>query len=202
MFANLLVNQKEDSLAYQMMKIQNELNLPGLVFECKQYIVDLKLPNIFEERIKKNAWKKKVKESIVRENEKELKQDMQTFKKLKQSELINEKFGMRKYVKELNVNEARTLFKHRCKMTRYVKMNYKNEPKYLKSLWKCQNCSNMDSESHILWCKEYSNLREDKNLQNIKDLSQYIQKVVKLREKQEENKKDKTKVDNTPAVGK
>ena len=120
-----------------MMKIQDELELPGLVSECKQYLVDLELPNIFEEMVKKNAWKKMVKKAILRENEKELKEDMLTFRKLKQSDLTNEKFGMRNYIRELNVKEARTIFKHRCKMTRYVKMIYKNDSRYSTFLWKC-----------------------------------------------------------------
>ena len=73
-------------------------------------------------------------------------------------------------------------------MTRYVKMNYKGDKMYSKLLWKCENCTNMDSESHILWCSEYSDLREGKNLNNNKDLCEYIQKVMKKREKQEQNK--------------
>ena len=127
-----------------------------------------------------------LKRAILRENEKELKEDMKKFKKLKESELINERFGIKKYIIELRTNDGRALFKHRCKMTRYVKMNYKNEPNYSRSLWKCENCAKIDSESHILWCTEYSELREGKNLKENKDLAKYLQKVLKLREKKEE----------------
>ena len=185
MFANLVVNQKETSLAHQIAKIQDELKLPGLISECKQFITDLTLPNIFEEKIKKNVWKNMVKRAILRENERELKEDMKKFRKLKESEHTNEKFGIKNYIYELKTKEARALFKHRCKMTRYIKMNYKNEPKYSRSLWKCENCANIDSESHILWCKEYTELREGKNLKDNKDLAEYLQKVITLREKKE-----------------
>ena len=41
--------------------------------------------------------------------------------------------------------------------------------------------------------KEYSYLRHGINLQDNKELCNYIQKVVKLREKQEENKSNRTK---------
>ena len=75
-------------------------------------------------------------------------------------------------------------------MTRYIKMNYKNDPKYSKTLWKCEACSNIDSESHILRCKEYEDLRDGKDLQNNQDLCEYIQKVIKIREKQEESPKN------------
>ena len=126
--------------------------------------------------------------------------------KLKNSKLINENFGMKNYIKNLKVEESRTMFKHRCKMTRYVKMNYKNEPRYSKSLWKCENCENIDSESHILWCESYKDIRSGKNLENDKDLCDYIQKVMKIRKKHDEitqkTPKNSEKFDNTPAMDK
>ena len=92
---------------------------------------------------------------------------------------------MRGYLKELNVSESRTFFKHRTRMTRYAKTNFKNDPHYAKSLWKCDNCPNIDSEQHILWCKEYEDLRLDKDLSNNKELCQYLKEALKLRAKQE-----------------
>ena len=46
-----------------------------------------------------------VKRAILRENEKELKEDMKKFKKLKESELINERFGIKKYIIELKTKD-------------------------------------------------------------------------------------------------
>ena len=73
-------------------------------------------------------------------------------------------------------------------MTRYVKMNYKGNPQYEKQLWKCNKCSKIDSEEHILWCESYKELRKGRNLQNNKDLCQYLQQVIKKRMKRNETK--------------
>ena len=65
-----------------------------------------------------------VKIKIKEENEKYLKESMMEYKKLKNSKLVNENFGIKDYVKNLTVEEARTVFKHRTSMTRYTKFNY------------------------------------------------------------------------------
>ena len=184
-FVSYILNQNDESLALQMLKIQEKLKLPGLVKECKTIITDLRLPDIFTQKITHNSWSNIVKGVIFEENEKELKNDMEKFKKTKNSDLVGETFGMRGYLKELNVSESRTFFKHRTRMTRYAKTNFKNDPHYAKSLWKCDNCPNIDSEQHILWCKEYEDLRLDKDLSNNKELCQYLKEALKLRAKQE-----------------
>ena len=68
-------------------------------------------------------------------------------------------------------------------MTEHVKRNFSNEPKYRYDLWKCDSCrKNIDTQSHILWCEAYTNLRENRNLDNDKDLVWYITQVLKRRE--------------------
>ena len=63
-----------------------------------------------------------------------------------------------------------------------VKMNRKNDPKYAQDLWKCDDCHSMDSQAHIVWCPAYAALREGKDLECDKDLVEYYQKVMKIRE--------------------
>ena len=77
-------------------------------------------------------------------------------------------------------------------MTCYVKMNYKGNPQYEKQLWKSNKCLKIDSEEHILWCESYKEFRKGKNLQNSKDLCQYLQQVIKRREGDEEKRNKKT----------
>ena len=72
-------------------------------------------------------------------------------------------------------------------------MNYKGDQSYAKKLWKCDDCKNMDSEQHILWCTIFTHLRESKNLD--KDLCQYLQKVNKIRAKDELKGLGKEKMD-------
>ena len=122
---------------------------------------------------------------VKEENEKELKEQMRKYKKIKNSNLLNEDFSTKDYIKTLSVFEARAIFKHRTKMSRYFQMNYKSNPSYAKQLWKCRACNQIDSESHILWCIGFKEIRENKNLKCDKDLCQYLIQVQKIREKQE-----------------
>ena len=100
--------------------------------------------------------------SVKSENEKVLKEKMEGFSKLEDLIILEEEHGTKDYIKNLSVHEARNMFKHRCKMSRYVKMNYKNDYMYSKKLWKCDECQKMDTEKHILWCNGYSHIRENK----------------------------------------
>ena len=52
-FMNHILHLDSKSLAKEIQIIQNTLNLPSLTKECKEYIRELDLPNIFEEKIKK-----------------------------------------------------------------------------------------------------------------------------------------------------
>ena len=68
-------------------------------------------------------------------------------------------------------------------MTQYVKRNYPNDPKYRQSLWQCVGCkSAIDTQSHVMWCQAYSDLRKNKDFNDDKDLANYIEEVLKIRE--------------------
>ena len=109
---------------------------------------------------------------------------MLKYEKLRKSELINEEFGTKLYVKTLSVADARIIFKKRVSMTQCVKMNYMSDLRYLKSMWLCDSCqSSIDSMDHVLWCGSYRELREGKNLKNDKDLAIYLLAVFKIRSK-------------------
>jgi hypothetical protein len=69
-------------------------------------------------------------------------------------------------------------------MTRYVKMNYMSEFKYVKELWQCDSCQrNIDSMNHVMWCPSYRELRETRNLDDDKDLARYLHNVMAIRSK-------------------
>ena len=64
-----------------------------------------------------------------------------------------------------------------------AKMNFKNKDNYSKELWQCDSCEkSIESQSHLLWCPAYANLRDGKNLRDDKDLIVYIKKVMQVRE--------------------
>ena len=84
----------------------------------------------------------------------------------------DEEFCTKEYFKTLNIFDARTIFKMRAKMTQYVKWNYQNDVKNRAQLWQCSSCqSSIDTQSHITWCPAYSDLRENRSLENDKDLA-------------------------------
>jgi hypothetical protein len=69
------------------------------------------------------------------------------------------------------------------------KMNYMNNPKYKSELWSCDSCeTHIDSQSHILYCPAYKQLREGKSLTSDSDVVEYFKKVVEIRMKLNLNK--------------
>ena len=89
---------------------------------------------------------------------------------------------MKLYVQNLKLHEASTKF-----LMMPAKMNMKNNPKFAKEQWNCDACKRIDSQSHVLWCPFFAPLREGKDVKNDKDLVDYFQKVLKIREEIEEN---------------
>ena len=126
-----------------------------------------------------------MKEKIGKANKMEIKEKMSNFKKIKNGKMMEESSETKDYIKNLFVHEARAVFKHRTCMTRYIQWNYKNDPRYIKNSWKCNFCGRIDSESHILFCEQFRDLRNGKDLQNDKDLATYLYKVNMIRKKED-----------------
>ena len=80
------------------------------------------------------------------------------------------------------MHSARTKFALRTKMTKTVKLNFKNDPANKIKLCHCNDCSRIDSQEHILWCPTYSHLKVGKNLDENQHLTRYFQQVLVSRE--------------------
>ena len=94
-----------------------------------------------------------------------------------------ENFERKAYVSEMTMADARLNFKLRTHMLD-VKFNYKNDKKYASELWKCDSCqTDIESQNHVLWCPVYKDLREGKDINNNKDLIEYMKKVISIRDK-------------------
>ena len=78
------------------------------------------------------------------------------------------------------------MFSSKCKMLRTVKMNQKNNPKFMAQNWKCSECLNIDAQEHLLWCPGFAHLRTGKDLKSDKDLVSYYRSVIKLRESKDD----------------
>ena len=179
-----LNNLEEGSLAKEVLQVQKTQNLPGLVQECKDYMMTLNLPDPFVVKMSKTQWKNKVKKSIQKENEEDLRKKMMKLEKLKNSELPKQKCETKEYIKTLSISDARHIFKKNTSMTRYVKLNYMHDIQYVKDLWQCDSCQRkIDSMKHVLWCPSYSELRKDRNLDDDQDLAKYLHEVMTIRSK-------------------
>ena len=65
-----------------------------------------------------------------------------------------------------------------------TKFNYRSNKEFSNELWKCTSCmSAIETQDHILWCPSYTTLREGKCLNNDKDLTTYIRKVLLIRDR-------------------
>ena len=181
-FVHHLTNLGDQSLVKEVLTLQDHHNLPGLVSECKDYFQKYQLPDIFKEPMKSNEWKSLVKKKMHEANSKELKSEIQTYRKLEKSDLLTEAAGRQPYTKDLQLSDARIKFKHRTQMSQYVKMNFSSDVKYAEELWRCNSCeTSIDSQSHVLWCPSYASLREGKDLDSDQDLCEYLREVFKIR---------------------
>ena len=65
-----------------------------------------------------------------------------------------------------------------------AKINFKQKSEYKKEKYLCDSCeSEIDENTHVLFCPSYSDLREEKNLHNDAHLAEYLQKVLEIRTK-------------------
>ena len=61
---------------------------------------------------------------------------------------------------------------------------FRSDEQFSKSLWMCQECeSQVDSMSHVAVCRAYQPLREGKDLNSDKDLTEYMASVMSIRSK-------------------
>ena len=173
-----LIKLEDKSLAKEIFETQKSLNLPGLVNECRQMLKDLKLPNILEnsvaDSISKLTWKKLVRNAVLNYEECELKKEISDKSKLVDGPMAMEDFQRKPYLSNLTMQNARMQFKIRSKL------NF--SAKYEREMWLCDSCcSAIESQSHILFCPAYAELRSGKDLKEDKDLIEYVRKVMEVR---------------------
>jgi hypothetical protein len=120
-----------------------------------------------------------------------LKQMQKPYKKIRYEDHVNEKFQTKGYFKMLNISQARMRFKLNSGMTPTVRMNFPSDTEFTKQLWTCSGCTSgetggevvgcRDTQTHIMVCPGYADIRQDKNLSEDKDLVTYFSEVIKKR---------------------
>ena len=96
-------------------------------------------------------------------------------------EMKDESFMQSEYLSNLSLEQARIMFRVRTRMIK-CKWNHKSSKLNKATLWKCEECGNIDSQSHILNCPAYQDLRAGKDLKSDIDVANYFKEVLKLRD--------------------
>ena len=95
----------------------------------------------------------------------------------------SETYGKKDYIDKMNVEQIRLMFRYRTEMFEAAKFNFKNTKEYQESLWLCDSCETaISTNTHVLWCDAYQELREGLNLEADLHLVEYLSKVMKIRD--------------------
>ena len=109
-------------------------------------------------------------------------------KSSKLENLKHESYEEKPYLTAMSMHDARMNFSLRSRMFN-CKMNYLNNPKYKAELWRCDSCESLiDSQSHILYCPAYQQLRVGKSLSSDQDVVNYFKEVLEIRIRLDLNK--------------
>ena len=182
-FINFLKHQNNDVLSKQVLNEQIRLNLPGLARECEEMCYELGIDNIIKNEVPMVKWKSVVKRACKQFMEEEVQRDIQRFSKLE--DMRGEVWGIKQYMQNKCIDDARYMFRIRTKMVD-LKMNFQNDPRFKRESWMCKCLTTVESQKHVLlYCKEYSELREGVDFDNDKDLVEYFRDVLALRDKVE-----------------
>ena len=123
-----------------------------------------------------------VKAKINKLNKNNILEKRKGYKKISYHEYVKQPFQLQAYLKTLNITQARLRFKLKTSMTPTVRMNR----------WTCTGCSDVpdrsggvigrrDTQTHIMVCPGYDDLRQDMNLDEDRDLVKYFSMVIKRR---------------------
>ena len=179
MFLHHLKNLPHNSLAYEIMQVQETFSYPGLIKECHCLLEHYELPK--PDNYSKGQWKSMVKKCVRNKARDEILVQMETYSKLDAVVMKKEEYSLKSYIKTLNIPDARLRFALRSKMTRTIKMNFKGIKSYAVDNWQCNDCKVPDTQEHVLSCPAYNNLRVGKDLQKDKDLVDYFRQIILLR---------------------
>ena len=139
------------------------------------------LPNIFDDcqNLTKIEWKRLVKKAVYSEYENQCKSQISGSSTLKDGPMTSEHFEEKQYSSDMSMHDARLLFRIRSK-TNDVRMNQQSDNSNAMNIWKCSECGNFDTQSHVIWCPYLANLREGKSLKTDEDLVAYFREVFKI----------------------
>ena len=127
-------------------------------------------------------WKTIVKRKVNEKNRSDLINQMKTYQKLDHTEISQECYELKSYIKHMFIDKARTNMSIRSKMCRTIQTCFSSDKAYAANMWTCIHCPAVDSMAHLRWCQGYSHLREGLDLGTDVDMVNYVQAIIKMRE--------------------
>ena len=199
LFLHHVATLPADTLAREVYEVQKKLDLPGLLQECKEFLVKHEITKL--RHYSSFQWKNLVKCKIYEMNKCEIVSEMKSSQKMKDLDFDNIKFERQPYLLTLNLSEARMKLKINAFMTPTIKMNFPSDTEFTNQFWTCSGCAGSDgdgvgggsgvagrrdTQQHVLICPGYAELRDGIDLENDRDLVKYFTQVINRR--QEEDK--------------
>ena len=183
LFLHHLANLPDNTLAKEVLCIQNKMGLPGIEQECSEFLSRFGMYDLC--LYSKERFKKLVRGKIFELNREKLLNIIKnkSYKKVNLESLEKQAYELKSYFKELKVNDSRIRFKIETKMLPTVKMNFQSDNKFTADNWVCDGCRNghndkRDSQSHVLSCEAYEVFRTGKDLTKDQDLVDFFKLVV------------------------
>ena len=167
------------SLCKQVLDEQITNDLPGLAKVAKEIEEEIGISGVFDENVNKLGFKKTVKEACKYANDESIANSISKYKKM--SAIRDEMTKGNDYFCRESLTNVRTLFRFRVDLFE-AKKNFKNKKEYKDENYLCDSCeSEVDENTHVLYCVAYKDLREGKSMNNDEELCQYLQKVLEIR---------------------
>ena len=142
-------------------------------------MTELGITGLLEHKVSKSRFRELVKRTCKMRNEESLKEEIQTYKKMKA--LRDETVKGNAYFFKENLHNVRTLFRFRMELFD-AKLNFKGNPEYKREKYLCDSCeTEQDENTHVLFCRSYHSLREGKDLNSDSDLCDYLHRVLIIR---------------------
>ena len=168
MLVHHLKNLDARTLARQVYDQQKENSWPGLVLECQNICKRLGLEDVNNTECTQREYKKMLDAACRREDEIKMRKEMEG--KTKAKDILTESLSLKDYMKGKSLCQIREWFRIRTNMNG-MKANFKHDQRRGEENFLCVACGLEDEiNSHVMVCREYEDLRRDRDLGSSDDL--------------------------------
>ena len=181
-----LMTLPSESLAREIAERQIVLNWPGIATQMYQLLESWNIMNV--QSYTKKQFKVMIKRKLSMKSKKDLFSMSQNYKKINLKNYEGD-LKMEDYLKNLNLESGRMIFRKNASLIKTVMMNFKSVKKYKSLRYICQDCiqmnppvSHLDNQETLLSeCLGNADLRIDLNLMDDNQLVKYLKRVIDRR---------------------